>query len=276
MKIRTYAFALASRALLLAGALAWSVPGQAFLFSPVVSFVPTPPPPPPPPNGGGGSPPPSGPGCTVTPGSQTFTSSGTFTVPCFNSFTIQIWGGGGGGGTFGQATGNPGGATSAGPLYAGGGSGGGGSFNGSGVPVGGAGGSSSGGTTNAPGNSGSPGGQTTAGFGGNGGNAPNGGAGGIGTAGTAGSPPGGGGAGATIGGVVEDVCGENGCFDETIYYDGAGGGGSGAFAQISYTYGQITVGTQYACSVGAGAAAKTNGGYGGHSGGRGQCTFTWN
>ena len=67
-------------------------------------------------------------GVKVVPGTQTFTpGSGNFTVPLFNTFTIEVWGAGGGGGGFSTLApyapinGTAGGGSSIGSLSAGGG-----------------------------------------------------------------------------------------------------------------------------------------------------------
>lgn len=127
----------------------------------------------------------------VTPGSQTYSSAGTytFTIPAYNTLTVRVWGAGGGGG-FTGANGGAGGVSQAGTVTANGGAGG--RSNG----AGGAGGTASGGTTNTTGDAGGPGRE--------GGSSPSGGSGGVaGSGGTAstcsgaphhGGAPGGGGA----------------------------------------------------------------------------------
>ena len=190
---------------------------------------------------------------------QTFTSSGTFVVPCdVTSITVKVWGGGGagggstsnneggeGGGAGGYTTsmlsvttgqlinyvvgsggngstgdGGNGGASSFLTLIANGGSGG--DDNGNNTE--GFGGSASGGTTNTPGVNGGVGGGST---GGKGGNAANGGAGGAGgtsnSNGSNGAVPGGGG-----GGGVKNNNGGGGGSNRS--------GGDGGRGQIEVTY----------------------------------------
>lgn len=191
----------------------------------------------------------------VTPGSQTFNSSGTFTVPNYNSLTVQVWGGGGGGGgdNDNSSNGGVGGNSSCLGLVARGGKGG--IDNGGG----GAGGTATGGTSNSTGGSGGAG---TSSVGGKGGNAPGGGAGGAAQstsrrAGNAGTIPGGGGGGAK--GALS----------------GSGGGGGGAYSARTYAAGTFTPGSSVSIAIGAAGTAGT-GLYRGGAGARGRCTITWN
>lgn len=176
-------------------------------------------------------------GCAVTPGSQTFTSAGstTFTVPCYNSLTVKVWGGGGGGAGF----------TSWGAPYMGY-AGSASSFNGTvvangggtsndGTPIVASGGTALGGDVNQTGASSS--GQT-------GGAGASGGAGGTGAGnsnGGAGNAPGGGGGG----------CGDH--IDIYATLSNAGGGGGG-YAIRTYTSGQLTVASSVTVVVGSGGA----------------------
>lgn len=195
----------------------------------------------------------------VTPGSQNYTTAGTysFTVPAYTTLTVQVWGGGGGGGAgsgFRNARtgcmvgvnldGGVGGQSSwNSTLFANGGNGGGGVTDRFGASAAaGAGGTASGGTTNTTGNSGS--GQT-------GGTALNGGT------------DYGGNGGATYSG-----CGAS------------GGGGSGGYSTQTYSAGQLTVGASITVVVGDVGAAGINtyygGSYSGLAGGGGQVYISWN
>jgi hypothetical protein len=180
----------------------------------------------------------------VVPGSESFTTPGTyqFTVPEYNALTVTVRGGGGQG--FGLA-----------PGYNGGNS----SFNGNVIAYGGqaatealgAGGGASGGDQNY---TGGPGGSSQPLAGGAGGAGANGGgAGGTGNAG-AGNAPGGGGAGSVI------------------FFTGMPGGGGGGCAVKTY-HGELSVGAQITVVVGDGGNLVT--GAGGR-GARGQVDISWN
>lgn len=195
----------------------------------------------------------------VTPGSSTFdTGSGNFTVPNYNTLTVELWGGGGSGESTDGSTFSFGGSGSNTTcttlsMTAQGGA--------LGQNAGGGGGPASGGnTTNTTGNSG--GGRTTSGTGGGaasgGGNVSPPGANG---AGTAGSTPGGGGSGARLSSV-------------------GGGAGGGGYSKSVYTRGVTSgapaIGASLAYAVGAGAAPNivpglNNGG----AGTNGRVKFTW-
>lgn len=207
-------------------------------------------------------------GCVVTPNSQSFSTAGShnFTVPCYNTLTVQVWGGGGGGGGQGGA-----GCTAGGPaqqssfnstLIANGGGGGVGScWHQTG---GGSGGSASGGTVNT---SGSNGGNGTNYLGGTGGASPNGGgtrtmSACSATNGNPGNAPGGGGTG--------------GC--RTAISVGGSGGGGGGYSSRTYSAGQLTVGASLPLVVGNGGNGGNGYGGNGHGGAGavGQVTITWN
>lgn len=205
-------------------------------------------------------------GCTVTAGSQSFTTAGShsFTVPCHNNLTVTVWGGGGGGGSgymSGTGPGQTGGQSTwnTSTMTANGGVGGiGGSASGG---QGSAGGTASGGSTNTNGNAGT---NAAASAGGNGGSSPNGGSGGVGSTafpsvGQAGTAPGGGGAG---GGA---------------FYDGGGGGGGG-YATATYAAGTYSVGASVPVTVGAAGAGGLSGNpsYNGGAGAVGRVTVSWN
>jgi hypothetical protein len=200
-------------------------------------------------------------GSCVTPGSQTYSTAGTysFTIPNYNSLTVRVWGAGGGGGFTGD-DGNAGGVSRAGTVTANGG----GAGRSSGA--GGAGGTASGGTTNTTGDAGGPGRE--------GGSSPNGGSGGAaGSGGTAstcvgaphhGGAPGGGGAAGCMqtkgGGAVS-----------------GGGGGGGGYSTRTYTAGDLTPGVNLSITVGTGgAAAASSGIYTAGRGAAGRVTITWN
>lgn len=200
-------------------------------------------------------------GC-VTPGSQTFSTAGTysFTVPEHNSITVQVWGGGGGGGgkdgAANIAGGSNGGTSSwASAVIAGGGAR-------ATVSAGGAGGTASGGTTNTSGAAG-----TTAGKGGNGAN------GGLGGAalpssdpgpGNPGSAPGGGGGGAALYTMKTGV------------FIPASGGGGGSYSTRTYTSGTYTPGSSVTIVVGAAGAGGNGTAQDGGRGGAGRVIVTWN
>lgn len=204
---------------------------------------------------------------TIPQGSQTITTSGTFSVPAYDgALKVQCWGGGGGGAaSFGGLSAGNGGASSFGNLTAGGGVGGWTATGSNGHGGGGAGGVASGGTTNTPGTAGADGNYGT------GGTAPNGGgAGGIGgnnSSGKEGSVPGGGGGAGDNGGASMR----------------GGGGGSGAYASKTYATGELAAGTQVSVTIGAaglygndcGPGCGTIASKSGHNGGRGECRINW-
>lgn len=192
----------------------------------------------------------------VVPGSQDFSSSGTFNVPAYNTLTVQVWGAGGGGGGWRYGAysyaGNPGGASSFNSdIIANGGGGG--------FSAGGAGGTASGGTTNTVGGTGIVGtmGNCNSGVGGA---SPNGGAGGA-TAGASGGAPGGGGA--------------SGCYINFML----SGGGGGGYSSKTYTAGQLS-GTVTvvvgAGGVGGGEAGAAGWPSLGGTGGNGRVYISWN
>ncbi|MBI5004414.1 Ig-like domain-containing protein [Candidatus Kaiserbacteria bacterium] len=183
----------------------------------------------------------------VVPGSQNYTAAGSynFTVPAYNNLTIKVWGGGGGGGESRRA-GSTGGQSSWNGIVSANGGDGGVGYGGYG---GGAGGTASGGSINTTGNAGT---DTV------GGSAPGGGGAG-GAWQTNGTAPGGGGGGGA-------------------YMSGAGGGGSGGYSSITYSAGQLTVGSQVSLVVGVGGVRGTDG-YGNSAagvGGTGGVYITWN
>jgi hypothetical protein len=202
-------------------------------------------------------------GCTVTPGSQSFTTAGanSFVVPCHNTLTVQVWGAGGGGGgcdAQSRVASSTGGASRwDNSVIANGGSG---------VTTstaGGTGGTASGGTTNTTGQTGSTGNNNGA----KGGNGANGGAGGaaitVNGNGNPGTAPGGGGGGAR----------------RTSGYFGAcetGGGGGGGYSTRTYNAGTYTVGASVPVTVGAGGPGGNGDNYDGGLGAVGRVTITWN
>lgn len=195
---------------------------------------------------------------TVVPGSQTFTSSGTFVVPAYNTLTVKLWGGGGAGGAYDGCTVSPtaGTATSFQGLSATGGRSG-GVF---GNPSGGVGGAASGGDVNSNGGAGQSAGD------GRGGNSPNGGTGGasqlaMDRPGYPGNAPGGGGSGGYNG---DDYAGPS------------PGGGAGAYVAKTYSAGQLTVGASISVTVGVGGNGGSCNGYQGGNGATGRVEFTWN
>jgi hypothetical protein len=176
----------------------------------------------------------------VTSGSQWYGTAGTysFTIPAYNTLTVEVWGAGAGG-TELSAGGNGGQSSWNGTLIAGGGNGGVGG-------VGGIGGIASGGDINLTGGNG--GGRGA----GNGGSSPNGGTGGVFASGSAGWPgvaSGGGGAGE------------------------GGGGGAGAFLRKTYSAGAFSVGANITVVVGAQGAAA--GAWGSGPGAVGGVWITW-
>lgn len=219
-------------------------------------------------------------GKAVTPGSQTWTSSGSHVVSDYNRLEVAVWGGGGGGGARRTATG---------PATAGGnssyasstpvvGNGGGAGENAPNspsttVPDGGAGGTASGGDSNVTGDAGAqPTGSYPGGAGGGGADA-------VGTLlgtltggnggtvqvnnGVSGSPPGGGGSG-------------GGGESANNYSNGAGGGGGG-LARKLWLYGAPgapgagdTVAVTVAGAVAGGTGYRTGG-----AGARGEVRAQW-
>jgi hypothetical protein len=179
-------------------------------------------------------------GC-VTPGNHDYTTAGTFTftVPAFNTLTVQVWGGGGGG-----AGGNPStpAATSGGQS----------SFNAALIANGGspstgasgaAGGTASGGTTNTTGGTGASSSSSA------GGTCPA-------------SGPCHGGNGARWCPVTCSVT--------------EGGGGSGGYSTKTYSAGQLTVGANVTVKVGAAGQGGTGTAADGGDGGAGRVYISWN
>jgi|GEM_PF-5501689 len=239
---------------------------------------------------------------SVTPGSQTFTASGTFTVPAHNTLTAQCWGGGGGGAnSFLHSNYFPGESL---PGYYGG-TGGQSSFNGTLIANGGAGGSLA---------IASEGQGYTPGSGGAGGTASGGDENTAGAAGTAGatdvvyvSSGSGGTAGGSGGGVggASNTYGEGGCQSLSCDSPGnagsapggggggavgtgsdqgsGGGGGGGGFVKKTYAAGVFTVGSGISVVVGSGGQGGQEvwgiGGILDHSAGgngaRGECRISW-
>lgn len=202
-----------------------------------------------------------------TPGTFTFTSSGTFTLPTgYSTAVIEVWGGGGGGGTYGVITpANAGGASSVTgtgvSLTANGGVMGADAPGLNTTPAGGPGGTASGGSTNTAGSSGGAGGWDPfgPGIGGAGGNTAagvnaytSGGTGGSSITasssvpGNAGGPPGAGGSGAVtyIGGKV-------------LQGQGGAGGGGGGYSRVTAAVGTSPAGTVLTITVGAGGSGST-------------------
>lgn len=192
----------------------------------------------------------------VVPGSTTFDSgSGTYTVPNYDTLTIEVWGGGAPGGTTITPDGN--GSGVAGTILA----------NGGGRPTsnanggtGGPGGTASGGnTTNTTGSAGTGASPTNFGAGtsGAGGAGANGGAGGAakGTGtnpnnGNPGTAPGGGGGG-------QNFQGDGGLFSK---YPGGGGGGYAKSVYVrGVTSGAPLIGSGLSYSVGAVSSAANQG-----------------
>jgi hypothetical protein len=201
-------------------------------------------------------------GCTVTAGSQSYTTAGsfTFTVPCYNTLTVEVWGGGGGGGGYsGGTAGDGGNSTWDGSTLVGNGGNNGVSTNG----AGGAGGTGVGGTTNTTGTAGSAGTSSAGGAGGKGGNGGAGGGSQSSTAnGKAGTAPGGGGGG--------------GHYSTTYGGYGGGGGGGGGYATKSFSAGTYTVGASVAVVVGDKGAGANGSTEDGGAGAIGRVTITWN
>ena len=212
-------------------------------------------------------------GQNVIPGSNTYTTAGvfTFTVPPFNTMTVELWGAGGGGGGYGdpgtgsRSTGSYFGATGVqtyfnASTYANGGYGGqnSGTDRGGGLAfgAGGGGGNAVGLTVATAGNSGGSGPASSAGAG-----APNGG-GSTSVNSQNGTAPGGGGAGYyySSGGKFPAV---------------TGGGGSGGYAKSIFTPSVLTPGTVLSLVVGAGGLALTNCAQTGGNGANGKMIVTW-
>lgn len=209
----------------------------------------------------------------VVPGSNTYTTAGTysFQVPLFNTMTVELWGGGGGGGGYGDpgsgsyASGAYFGATGGqtyfnASTYANGGVGGqnAGTSGAGGLAfgAGGAGGTAAGLTTATTGNTGGSGPSSSTGAG-----APNGG--GDATANSQnGTNPGGGGAGYfySTGGKFPAV---------------TGGAGSGGYAKSIFTPITLTPGTVLSLVVGAGGLALTGCAQNGGNGYAGKMIVTW-
>lgn len=209
---------------------------------------------------------------SVIPGSQVFSTAGTFqfTVPTYNTLTIDLWGGGGAGGAAGPGS-TVGGAGESSTIVSLGMTAGGG---GAGIPLdsnvyyrvrsspGGGGTATGGNTLNASGGAGI---QAATDIGGD---AANGGTGGAGAAvfsnsgitlGSPGNAPGGGG-----GGGHYDLGGN-------WLYPGAGGGG--ANCRSVFAPASLAPGTLLTVVVGAGGQASANNAPG--DGATGQITFTW-
>lgn len=207
-------------------------------------------------------------GGSVTPGSQTFSTAGSFnfTIPCHNTLTIQVWGGGGGGQGADNAS-----------TYVAGGTGGTSSWNSSllqatggqggpagtslAVPTGGGG---SGGTTNISGGNG-VGRQVNYGCVSNAGEGANGGAGGTTTSpgpGVAGTAPGGGGSGP--------------CFFAGKSSVSLAAGGGGDYTTVNYASGSYTAGAIVPVVVGVGGTGGNGASSDGGAGGSGRISITWN
>lgn len=195
--------------------------------------------------GGGG-------GGGVTPGSQNFNISGTFTVPAFNTLTVRVYGaggGGGGGGIDSNNTAEDGGQSrfnASTALVANGGKGGKGSQAGG---AGGAGGTASGGSTNTSGGAGENKGPGLGAdnYGGAGGDAP--------------GPSGGDGgnritAAPSVGAPGDDYGGGGSGGLRNITGGGGGGGGAGAYCTRTYTVGGLTVGANISVVVGEGGGGS--------------------
>lgn len=203
-----------------------------------------------------------------SPTSQIYATPGTytFTVPSYETLTVEVWGGGGGGtgAPYDAAAGHSGGASSwDGTLAAAGGAGGPANYT-----PGGAGGSGSGGTTNLTGGKGEAGVNFS--YGGAGGAGANGGAGGARTNrgsspgivnGHPGTAPGGGGSGAVYS-------------TARVSHSGAGAGGGG-YASRAYTAGAYASGSTITVVVGAGGAGGYYNASAGGNGAPGQVKITW-
>lgn len=199
----------------------------------------------------------------VTPGSQSFTTAGSFNfvVPCHNNLTVQVWGGGAGGQSvgFGSVAAASSSSWNTSVLIAGGG----------GPPssstyLGGTGGTATGGTTNSAGENGGNGGNNLPS--GKGGDSPNGGLGGasqasLSSGGISGTEPGGGGSGGRGTGRGSQ---------------GGPGGGGGGYTARTWTQGTYSPGTSIPIIVGPGSAGSTTGGNRGGNGATGRVTISWN
>jgi hypothetical protein len=198
----------------------------------------------------------------VVPGSQSFTTSGSFnfTVQAYNTLTVQVWGAGGGGAgcsTTTKVVGVTGGASSwDGAVIANGGTR-------ASTSAGGAGGTASGGTTNTTGENGSTAGSQV----GPGGDGANGGAGGptipgYGTGRPGVAPGGGGGGGGYTGGRSGNCRGS--------------GGGGGSYSTRTYTAGTYSAGQIVPVVVGARGTGGNGSSYDGGIGAYGRVVVTWN
>lgn len=202
----------------------------------------------------------------VTPGNQTFTADGTFTVPNFHTLSVYVYGGGGGGGggissaSLGGDGGDSSFAAPAAVIGRGGKGGEGRNLGGDG----GAGGTAQGGGTNTPGEAGENHGTGSDNYGGAGGDCagPDGGDGGDRTTaigkGHNGTVAGGGGSGGY----------------RAISTGGGGGGGAGGYAKKTFASGQLTVGADIAVVVGAGGVGG-NGFSDGGAGAVGRVYVEW-
>ena len=179
----------------------------------------------------------------VVPGSQTYSTPGTYLIdlPLFNTLVVTLWGPGGGGGNLEYGDGAAGGVSSFDVMIAN--SGGGGGCFGNSSPSG-SGGTASGGDINITGSSGAGGVYG----GGAGGASPNGGVGN-------GASPGSGGHASHSGAWA------------------GGGGGGGGYSRKTYSFGQIS-GT-VAIIVGGGGLWQADG-YGGQNGADGKAILSWN
>ena len=226
-------------------------------------------------------------------GSQTFTSSGTFIVPAYDTLTVEVWGGGASGVSLNYGWGAGGGQSSFNSTVIAGGGLSGSGYTGSG------GGSPSGGDV-PPSQTGGTGGNGTrrrdncsSASSGAGGSSPYGGGGGgsvYNGSGNSGQAPGGGGSGpATRGFYTRQVYNSHdryvydswrrswswvgGWKTEYVWYceSGAGGGG-GAYAKKTYSIGDLTPGASVPITVGAaGVRSGTSVG----PGASGQVKITW-
>lgn len=172
-------------------------------------------------------------------GSQSYTTPGTytFTVPTYDTLTIQAWGGGAGGLGFGAGSDGENSSFAPSSLLAP--TAGGGQIYGTGGATDGPGGAAQNGAVNESGGNG----DTTGG-----GSSPNGGSGGQSneSSGVAGNAPGGGGGGGGYG--------MNGSYSET-----RDGGGGGAYTSMTYSYGQLMPGSLVTVMVGSGGAGGNGG-----------------
>lgn len=212
-------------------------------------------------------------GCTIAPGSQNFTTAGSFSftvpTPCYNTLTVKVWGGGGGGGGAGGSActnGSAGGQSKFNnALIANGGAGGLKSCFASGANLaGGAGGTASGGSTNTTGGAGTSR-STATGPGTKGGNAPGGGG------------AGGNGSSTFGGGAASNGTAQGGGGGGAASLYGATGGGSGGYSTKVYVTGDLTPGASLPVVVGAGGANGVGytSAYNGGDGAIGRVTITW-